>query len=472
MHALLVPIRDERRRASCPASASRTAAPSSASTASTTAASAFDHVRVPRDALLDRYAQVDDDGTYFEPDREPDQALLHDARHADPGPRQRLRRVDQRDEGRARHRRPPRRWSGASSARPAARRRCCWTTAPTSAGCCPRWPRPTRCTSPRSGSSPSCTRSSPTRTRRDRERRELETLAAGLKAVATWHATETIQACREACGGAGYLRANRFAALKADTDVFTTFEGDNTVLLQLAAKNLLTDYRDQFGELDPLGAARRSSPARCSGTLAERDRTRAADDLLRPRRGHLLDRDEQLDAAALAPGAHPRGRRAAPEARDRRRPRRRSTCSSTARTTSSPPPAPGSTASCSRRSPTRSSAATDPALAAGPRPPLRPVRARARSRPSAAGSRSTAGSSSTRSKAVIKAVNALCARAAPARRPARRRLRRAGAGAGRRGRRWPRCSSTSREPAAARRARAPDARRAPARCSPSAASRP
>src|SRR3954452_8846792 len=67
----------------------------------------------------------------------------------------------------------------------------------------------------------------------DRRRRELETLAAGLKAVATWHATETIQTCREACGGAGYLKANRFAALKADTDVFTTFEGDNTVLLQL-----------------------------------------------------------------------------------------------------------------------------------------------------------------------------------------------------------------------------------------------
>src|SRR3954468_12559171 len=53
----------------------------------------------------------------------------------------------------------------------------------------------------------------------DRRKRELETLAAGVKAVATWHATETIQTCREACGGAGYLRANRFAALKADTDV-------------------------------------------------------------------------------------------------------------------------------------------------------------------------------------------------------------------------------------------------------------
>src|SRR5215217_4139088 len=33
----------------------------------------------------------------------------------------------------------------------------------------------------------------------DRARRELETLAAGVKAVATWHANATIQSCREAC---------------------------------------------------------------------------------------------------------------------------------------------------------------------------------------------------------------------------------------------------------------------------------
>ena len=32
----------------------------------------------------------------------------------------------------------------------------------------------------------------------ERERRELETHAAGIKALATWHATATIQACREA----------------------------------------------------------------------------------------------------------------------------------------------------------------------------------------------------------------------------------------------------------------------------------
>jgi acyl-CoA oxidase len=87
----------------------------------------------------------------------------------------------------------------------------------------------------------------------DHQQRELEARAAGIKAVATAHATATIQTCREACGGAGYLAVNRLPSLRADTDVFTTFEGDNTVLLQLVAKGLLTDYRDSFGDLDTLG---------------------------------------------------------------------------------------------------------------------------------------------------------------------------------------------------------------------------
>ncbi|MEN4447890.1 acyl-CoA dehydrogenase [Mycobacterium sp. SMC-21] len=81
--------------------------------------------------------------------------------------------------------------------------------------------------------------------------RELEARAAGLKATATWHATKAIQECREACGGAGYLAENRLIALKADTDVFTTFEGDNHVLTQLVAKHLLTEYADDIKGMSP-----------------------------------------------------------------------------------------------------------------------------------------------------------------------------------------------------------------------------
>jgi len=74
-------------------------------------------------------------------------------------------------------------------------------------------------------------------------RPDVETLAAGLKALSTWQAIATLQQCRESCGGQGYLTANRIDALRTDTDVFTTFEGDNTVLLSLVANNLLRAMR-------------------------------------------------------------------------------------------------------------------------------------------------------------------------------------------------------------------------------------
>jgi acyl-CoA oxidase len=81
------------------------------------------------------------------------------------------------------------------------------------------------------------------------EQREIEGLAAGLKALASWHATAAIQDSRECCGGQGYLAANQFAALKADSEIFTTFEGDNTVLLQQVAKSMLTEYAQQFEDM-------------------------------------------------------------------------------------------------------------------------------------------------------------------------------------------------------------------------------
>ncbi|MDT7731652.1 MAG: acyl-CoA oxidase, partial [Mycobacterium sp.] len=107
----------------------------------------------------------------------------------------------------------------------------------------------------------------------DPRQRELEARAAGVKAAATWHATKAIQVAREACGGSGYLSENRLADLKADTDVFTTFEGDNTVLLQLVAKELLTSYRDHFGELDVLGTVRFVAN-QAVGTVLERTAAR------------------------------------------------------------------------------------------------------------------------------------------------------------------------------------------------------
>jgi acyl-CoA oxidase len=82
---------------------------------------------------------------------------------------------------------------------------------------------------------------------------EIEALAAGMKAFSTWNTTHTLQECREACGGKGYLSENRLDALKNDTDIFTTFEGDNTVLMQLVAKSRLTEFKQEFSNIDFFG---------------------------------------------------------------------------------------------------------------------------------------------------------------------------------------------------------------------------
>jgi acyl-CoA oxidase len=102
----------------------------------------------------------------------------------------------------------------------------------------------------------------------EEEMRKIETKAAGLKALATWHGTHTIQTCREACGGKGYLHENRFADLKADSDIFTTFEGDNTVLMQLVAKGLLTEFKQSFHD-DGVRAVMRYIGSKISNVLDE-----------------------------------------------------------------------------------------------------------------------------------------------------------------------------------------------------------
>ncbi|PRA13931.1 acyl-CoA dehydrogenase [Arthrobacter sp. MYb211] len=90
----------------------------------------------------------------------------------------------------------------------------------------------------------------------DEDRQDLETLAAALKSLSTWDALDTIQEAREACGGAGFIAKNRFTQLRADLDVYVTFEGDNNVLLQLVGKRLLTDYAAEFRKLDTGAMAR------------------------------------------------------------------------------------------------------------------------------------------------------------------------------------------------------------------------
>ena len=235
VHALVVPLRDEHGTCSR-ASGSRTAGRRWGSTGSTTAGIWFDAVRVPREALLNRYGDVDADGVYTSPIENPGRrfftmlgtlvqgrvciaaaavsaaksaltiAVRYGLRRRQFGPRpgDEVPLLDYRTHQRRLMPLLARTYAlhFAQAALTRSLRPRCSATPDTpddaSGASSSRWP-------------------------------------PGMKATASWHATETIQTCRECCGGAGYMSVNRFAALKADTDVFTTFEGDNTVLMHARA---------------------------------------------------------------------------------------------------------------------------------------------------------------------------------------------------------------------------------------------
>nr|XP_023919132.1 acyl-coenzyme A oxidase 2, peroxisomal isoform X1 [Quercus suber] len=75
---------------------------------------------------------------------------------------------------------------------------------------------------------------------------DVHALSAGLKAYVTSYTAKSLSICREACGGHGYAAVNRFGSLRNDHDIFQTFEGDNTVLLQQVAADLLKRYKEKF----------------------------------------------------------------------------------------------------------------------------------------------------------------------------------------------------------------------------------
>lgn len=70
----------------------------------------------------------------------------------------------------------------------------------------------------------------------------IHVLSSGYKAMFTWHNMNTLQECREACGGQGLKTENRIGNLLGEYDVQSTFEGDNNVLMQQVSKALLGEY--------------------------------------------------------------------------------------------------------------------------------------------------------------------------------------------------------------------------------------
>ena len=330
VHALLVPIRDDdgtvaRRRA-----ASRTAARSSASTASTTGASGSTTCasRARRCSTATRRSPPT--ATYTSPIENPTKRFftmlgtLIQGRVSVCGAAISATKVGARRSPSAT------RWSGASSARPARRggaaARLPHPPAPAAARA---RARPTRCTSPRSASSPSCTRSSrrprtPT-TATPARARDARRGPQGASRPGT-RPTRSRRAARRAAAPAT-CATNRFAALKADTDVFTTFEGDNTVLLQLVRQEPADRLPGPVRRARPArhGAVRRRPGAR---DVAERTASRGCSPgsptTCVPGRddgADLLDRETQLELFRWREEHIARRRGAAAQGRDRRRAR-------------------------------------------------------------------------------------------------------------------------------------------------------
>lgn len=78
-------------------------------------------------------------------------------------------------------------------------------------------------------------------------------LSAGYKACYTKIAYEGIDSLRQACGGAGFLAFSGLPQLITDYAPNTTFEGDNTVLLQQAAKFILKNVKNIQKGFKPTG---------------------------------------------------------------------------------------------------------------------------------------------------------------------------------------------------------------------------
>ncbi|KAI8991758.1 acyl-CoA dehydrogenase/oxidase C-terminal [Mycotypha africana] len=74
--------------------------------------------------------------------------------------------------------------------------------------------------------------------------KETHSTSAGLKAFCTWNCLNTIEACRQACGGHGYSAYTGLAQMYQDFAVQCTWEGDNTILTLQLGRYLISSYRE------------------------------------------------------------------------------------------------------------------------------------------------------------------------------------------------------------------------------------
>ncbi|KAG7528732.1 hypothetical protein FFLO_05958 [Filobasidium floriforme] len=72
--------------------------------------------------------------------------------------------------------------------------------------------------------------------------KETHATSAGLKAFCTWACLETIEKCRQSCGGHGYSAYSTLPGMYQDFAVQCTWEGDNTILALQAGRSLVSSW--------------------------------------------------------------------------------------------------------------------------------------------------------------------------------------------------------------------------------------
>jgi len=75
------------------------------------------------------------------------------------------------------------------------------------------------------------------------EHQEVVTMCCAIKPLCSWNVENVVTTCRERCGGQGYLSCNRFGTFVALAHAAMTAEGDNSVLMQKVAKERLSVFK-------------------------------------------------------------------------------------------------------------------------------------------------------------------------------------------------------------------------------------
>ena len=75
------------------------------------------------------------------------------------------------------------------------------------------------------------------------EHPEVVTMCCVIKPLAAWNIEQVVSISRERCGGQGYLSCNRFGTFLGNAHAAMTAEGDNSVLMQKVAKERLAVFK-------------------------------------------------------------------------------------------------------------------------------------------------------------------------------------------------------------------------------------